>query len=121
MSTSALAWAGRTFGLDGPWAACLGVNWSVLGWELAQLHPCMPPPFLSLAAHLCCSPSLAASSLFVPTRLEELRLPVDERALEQAHEAARAAAAAKFERERFGGEVGTLREALAAAIEREYR
>ena len=41
--------------------------------------------------------------------------------LEQAHAAAQAAAAAKFERERFGSQVAGLREALEAALQREYR
>lgn len=54
-------------------------------------------------------------------RLERQRLPVEEAALGAAHAAARAAALAKFERERFGSQVGPLRAALEAAIEREYR
>ena len=54
-------------------------------------------------------------------RLEELALPVDAGQLEQAHAAAQAAAAAKFERERFGSQVAGLREALEAALQREYR
>lgn len=46
---------------------------------------------------------------------------MEEAALRAAHARARGAAAAKFERERFGSEVGPLREALGAAIDREFR
>ena len=47
--------------------------------------------------------------------VEQLRLPVEEEELAAAHEAARGAALGKFERERFGGQLGALREALEAA------
>jgi hypothetical protein len=54
----------------------------------------------------------------------KLHLPVDEAALEQAHQAAEAAASARWEREKFGGSrtsgAGTLRDALAGAIEKEH-
>lgn len=53
-------------------------------------------------------------------RVEQLQLPVQESELEAAHEAARATAVDKFERERFGGQLAALREALEAAIEREH-
>ncbi|EFN50520.1 hypothetical protein CHLNCDRAFT_139218, partial [Chlorella variabilis] len=52
--------------------------------------------------------------------VEAEKLPVEEGRLEQVHAAAAAAAAAKFERERFGSEVGALREVLESAIAREH-
>ena len=56
--------------------------------------------------------------------MAKLPLPVDEAALEQAHQAAEAAASARWEREKFGGSrttgAGTLRDALAGAIEKEH-
>lgn len=54
-------------------------------------------------------------------RLEELALPVEAPTLQRAHGAAKAAAMAKFEREKFGSQVAPLRETLEAAIEREFR
>lgn len=53
--------------------------------------------------------------------LERQHLPVHSSALAEAHEAARAAAFAKFDKERFGSSVEALRAALEAAVEREYR
>ncbi|KAI3428317.1 hypothetical protein D9Q98_006697 [Chlorella vulgaris] len=53
-------------------------------------------------------------------RVEAIQLPVEEGRLQQVHAGARAAAAAKFERERFGSEVSGLRAALDTAIAREH-
>jgi hypothetical protein len=53
--------------------------------------------------------------------VEEVQLPVDEERLQTAHAEALAAAAARFERERFGSDVSGLRQALESAIEREHR
>lgn len=53
--------------------------------------------------------------------MEQLQLPVESEELLAVHEAARADALAKFERERFGGQLAALREGLEAAIAREHR
>ncbi|KAL4442076.1 hypothetical protein ABPG77_011337 [Micractinium sp. CCAP 211/92] len=53
-------------------------------------------------------------------RVEQLHLPVESEELLAVHEAARADALAKFERERFGGQLAALREGLEAAIAREH-
>jgi hypothetical protein len=52
--------------------------------------------------------------------LERQHLPVHDSALAEAHEAARAAAFAKFDKERFGSSLEALRAALQAAVDREY-
>jgi hypothetical protein len=51
--------------------------------------------------------------------LEKLAIPVEEANLEAAAETARKAAWAKFEKERFGSAVDSLREILEAALKRE--
>lgn len=53
--------------------------------------------------------------------MEELSLPVDDKDLEIASIKAQQEAEEKFERGKFGGQVGPLREALQAAIEKELR
>lgn len=68
-----------------------------------------------LAAHPACPPPP------LPARVEQLRLPVESEELRAVHEAARTDALAKFERERFGGQLAALREGLEAAIAREHR
>lgn len=74
---------------------------------------------LHLPSHPAAHPSLLSP---LHTRsLEQQALPVEEAALAQAHASARAAALAKFEREKFGSSLEALRAALEAAIEREYR
>ena len=55
----------------------------------------------------------------LPCSLERQHLPVHDAALAEAHEAARAAAFAKFDKERFGSSLDALRAALEAAVERE--
>eukprot|EP00887_Chlorella_sp_A99_P007143 scaffold2.g7143.t1 len=60
----------------------------------------------------------ACTQLYIK-RMEALRLPVEDKALLAASAAARDAAAAKFEREKFGRQVESLRGALDAALARE--
>lgn len=82
-------------------------------------RPC-PPPAGSLVDFF--NRDLVQACRDTYTRqLERQALPVEEGALAGAHAAAKAAAMARFERERFGSQVAALRQALEAAIEREYR
>lgn len=53
--------------------------------------------------------------------MEDLSLPVDDKDLENASIRAQQEAEEKFERGKFGGQVGPLREALQAAIAKELR
>ena len=83
------------------------------------LPPALLLPRSAAPALLACPPAPLHPT--PPHSLEQQALPVEEAALAQAHASARAAALAKFERERFGSNLEALRAALEAAVEREYR
>lgn len=56
---------------------------------------------------------------FPPCRLEKIALPLNETDLNAAAGAAQADALSRFERDKFGTGVESLRQALSAALEKE--
>lgn len=128
-STSTASWCSRArmcTSAGGATLACLGAA-SLGSATCGRLLPAQQ--VVAEADLVCmCSSSLLPSTCHdlprpssVLRSLERQHLPVHSSALAEAHEAARAAAFAKFDKERFGSSVEALRAALEAAVEREYR